>query len=70
MKSPADIQPEIEKICDKIFLYHSKDDTCVPISQWERLYELLPDAKFEVFEDRWHMNMEEFPELIQNIKDN
>lgn len=67
-----DIQriPEIEKFCDKIFLYHSKDDFCVPFSQWERLYMFLPNAKFEVFEDRWHMNIEEFPELIQNIKNN
>ena len=65
-----DIQkiPEIEKFCDKIFLYHSKDDVCVPFSQWERLYRFLPSAKFEVFEDRWHMNMEEFPELIWNVK--
>ena len=67
-----DIQkiPEIEKICDKIFLYHSKDDFCVPFSQWERLHEFVPDAKFEVFEDRGHINMEKFPELIQNIKNN
>ena len=67
-----DIQkvPEIQNICNKIFLYHSKDDTCVPFSQWERLYEFLPNAKFEVFEDRWHMNMPEFPELIQNVKSN
>ena len=65
-----DIQriPEIEKICDKIFLYHSKDDFCVPFSQWERLHEFLPNSKFEIFEDRGHMNMPEFPELIQNIK--
>lgn len=61
---------EIEKICSKIFLYHSKDDFCVPFSQWERLYEILPNAKFEAFEDRGHMNMEEFPELVQNIKNN
>ena len=53
----------------KIFLYHSSDDFCVPFSQWERLYEFLPNAKFENFEDRGHMLMEEFPELIQNIKD-
>ena len=65
-----DIQkiPEIQNICEKIFLYHSKDDFCVPFSQWERLYEFLPNAKFEVFEDRWHMNMEEFHELIHNVK--
>ena len=25
--------PEIEKTCDKIFLYHSKDDFCVSFSQ-------------------------------------
>ena len=60
--------PEIQNLCENIFLYHSKDDTCVPISQWNRLYQLLPNAKFEVFDDRWHMNMPEFPELIQNIK--
>lgn len=62
--------PEIQNICEKIFLYHSKDDTCVPISQWERLHKFLPTAKFEVFEDRWHMNIPEFPELIENIKNN
>ena len=67
-----DIQkiPEIEKICDKIFLYHSKDDFCVPFSQWDRLHEFLPNAKFEIFEDKGHMNMPEFPELIQNVKSN
>ena len=67
-----DIQkiPEIQNICNKIFLYHSKDDTCVPFSQGEKLHEFLPNAKFEVFEDRWHMNMPEFPELIQNVKSN
>ena len=65
-----DIQkiPEIQNLCEKIFLYHSKDDFCVPFSQWERLHEFLPNAKFKVFEDRGHMNMEEFPELIQNVK--
>ena len=65
-----DIQkiPEIQNLCEKIFLYHSKDDFCVPFSQWERLHEFLPNAKFEVFEDRWHMNMPGFPELIQNVK--
>ncbi len=62
--------PEMGKICDKIFLYHSKDDFCVPFSQWERLHKILPNAKFEVFEDRGHMNMEKFPELIENIKFN
>ena len=60
--------PGIQNICEKVFLYHSKDDFCVPFSQWERLHEFLPNAKFEVFEDRWHMNMKDFPELIQNVK--
>lgn len=62
--------PEIQNICENIFLYHSKDDTCVPFSQWERLHKLLPNAKFEIFEDRWHMNIPEFPELIKNIRGN
>jgi len=56
--------PEIQNICENIFLYHSRDDKCVPFSQWERLHEFLPNAKFEVFEERWHMNIPEFPELI------
>ena len=60
--------PEIQHICEHIFLYHSKDDKAVPFSQWERLHKFLPNAKFEVFEDRWHMNIERFPELVQNIK--
>ena len=62
--------PEIQDICASIFLYHSKDDICVPFSQWERLYKILCSARFEVFKDRWHMNMPEFPELIQNVKSN
>jgi hypothetical protein len=33
------------------------------------LYKLLPNAKFEVFEDRWHMNIPKFPELIKNIRE-
>lgn len=67
-----DIQriPEIQNLCDEIFLYHSRDDTCVPFSQWERLYSFLPGAKFEIFENRWHMNMEEFPEIVENITKN
>lgn len=60
--------PEIQNLCEEIFLYHSKDDTCVPISQWERLSKFLTKAKFEIFEDRWHMNIKDFPELINNIK--
>ncbi len=51
-------------------MYHSKDDVVVPISQWERLRGFLPSIKFEIFEDMGHMNIEEFPELIQNIIDN
>lgn len=60
----------IQNICENIFLYHSKNDTAIPISQWERLYELLPSAKFEIFENRWHMKIENFPEIVQNIKTN
>ena len=69
-KEVAKVLVEVYVFCDKIFLYHSKDDFCVLFSQWERLHKFLHSAKFEVFEDRGHMNMEEFPELIQNVKNN
>ena len=52
---------------EKIFLYHSKDDTTVPYSQAERLSKLLPSAKMLTFQDRGHFKQENFPELLENI---
>ncbi len=52
---------------NKVFIYHSKDDTVVPYSHAIRLKELLPQSKLILFEDRWHFKQENFPELLENI---
>lgn len=52
---------------DKIFLYHSKDDPVVPFSHAEKFMQYL-DAELFVFEDKGHFQVEEFPELLANIK--
>ncbi|MCR5411593.1 MAG: alpha/beta hydrolase [Patescibacteria group bacterium] len=60
--------PEIQGKCEKIFIYHSKDDNCVPFEQGEKVAEYFPQAKFEIFEDQGHFSCEEFPQLVANIK--
>ncbi len=48
--------------------YHSKDDKNVPFENMERYKEKLPNAVFNVFEDRGHFNDESFPEIVELIK--
>lgn len=55
--------PQVEKI----FLYGSKDDPLVPFSHIQKYKEYLPQAQFEVFEDRGHFRQPEFPEVLENI---
>ncbi len=59
----------IEKQCDNIFIYHSKDDDVVSFSEGLKYKKILPSAKFVKFEDRGHFLQEDFPEIIKNIKD-
>lgn len=64
------IGENLEKLNEQageIYLYHSKDDTVVPFSNFEQYAKLLPNSKQRVFEDRSHINQAEFPELIQDI---
>jgi hypothetical protein len=58
----------VEKQCDKIFIYYSKDDPVVPFSHAERYKAALPSAELIVFENRGHFLQDEFPELIEHIK--
>ena len=51
-----------------IFLYHSKDDNVVPFEDQEKYKKVLPSAAMKVFEDKGHFNVEEFPELVEDIK--
>ena len=51
-----------------IFLYHSHDDLFVPIVHMEKYIKYLPHAMVNIFEDRGHfLQMEEFPELVENM---
>ncbi|OHA91260.1 MAG: hypothetical protein A2758_02230 [Candidatus Zambryskibacteria bacterium RIFCSPHIGHO2_01_FULL_49_18] len=53
---------------ENTMIYHSKDDSVVPFSALENFSRALPQAKTRVFEDRGHLNMPEFPELLEDIK--
>ena len=54
---------------ENIYLYHSKDDPLVPFSSLEQFMKALPKAHARVFEDRKHLNQQEFPELAQDVLD-
>lgn len=58
----------LEKNGGKIFLYQSKDDSIVPFVNVEKYAKELPDAKKMIFENKDHFTQEEFPELIESIK--
>ncbi len=49
-------------------LYHSTDDPVVVFSEMEQYQKELKNATFRVFEDRMHFNMEEFPEIVEDIR--
>ncbi|MFA5386874.1 MAG: alpha/beta hydrolase [Candidatus Paceibacterota bacterium] len=53
----------------KIFLCHSRDDACVPFSDFEKYKKELPKAEEMIFEDRGHFNQMEFLELAEIIKE-
>lgn len=48
--------------------YFSKDDEVVPFWEYEKLTKILPNAKYNIFEDAGHFRMEHFNELVNNIK--
>lgn len=59
----------IEKQVKNIHIYHSEDDTVVPISHGEMYAGKLPNAEFLRFTDRGHFfAYPEFPELVERIK--
>jgi len=53
---------------ENIFLYHSHDDPVVPFSALEQFQKAFPNAHTRIFEDRKHLNQEQFPELIEDMK--
>lgn len=62
---------DISVIADKVpavTLYHSKDDFAVPYDSSLRIKEKLPAAQLISFEDRNHFLVDDFPELLDQIK--
>ena len=49
-------------------LWHSTDDTIVPINQSERFTAVYPAAVLHTFTDRFHFLTETFPELRAEIQ--
>ncbi|MDH4330851.1 MAG: alpha/beta hydrolase [Candidatus Moranbacteria bacterium] len=60
---------KFEDQCENIFIYFSKDDPVVPFTDLKKYMDALPSAKKVVFEDKGHFNMEEFPEIVEKIKE-
>ena len=58
----------LEKQCEYIYLYHSKDDAIVPFTHAEKLSRAISKAKLEVFETRGHFFQPAFPELLDNTE--
>ena len=52
-----------------LYMYHSKDDPVVNFTEMEKYQKELPGATFRVFNDRGHFNMEDFPEIVQDIQE-
>lgn len=59
----------LNKLYDRVHIYHSIDDTVIPFEEVLLYTQNLPKAIFHKFEDRDHFVQEQFPELLQNIND-
>jgi uncharacterized protein len=53
---------------EAVHVWHSADDTLVPIHHSEQFVEHYPAATLHRFHDRWHFLQPEFPELEACIK--
>jgi predicted alpha/beta hydrolase family esterase len=58
----------LKKIQDKIIIFGSKDDFLVKFIDIESFMNVLPRAKYKIFENKWHFLQEDFPELIEEIR--
>lgn len=58
----------LSKKVDAVSIWHSKDDFVVPYTHAKHYKKALPDAELITFTGRGHFLIEEFPELIERIK--
>lgn len=54
--------------CNKIFIWHSKDDFVVPYEEVSVYKESIPTAELTIFTDKNHFLVETLQELIDSIK--
>ncbi len=66
---PKNLKP-LEKICPKIFLWHSKNDPIVPFSDFKILSRQLVRAEKIIYKKRGHFNQKHFKALVKKIKNN
>ncbi len=59
---------KLEQQGGKVIIYHSKDDLVVPFGELKQYQDRLPTLETRIFEDRGHFNMEEFPEIVEEIR--
>jgi len=59
--------PGFQSVPQAVHLWHSTDDTLVPIHHSERFKVLYPNAELHTFTDRFHFLTETFPELLSVI---
>ncbi len=58
----------LEQQGGKVIIYHSKDDPVVDFSELAQYQRQLQSIETRVFEDRGHFNIEEFPEIVVDIR--
>jgi len=52
----------------QIYFYHSQDDPIVPFVDVDKYAKALPKAEKVIFKEKGHFMQEEFPELVDSIK--
>lgn len=52
---------------EQVHIYHSTDDTVVPLGESKKYHESIPGSHLHIFNDRFHFIEKEFPELFANI---
>lgn len=60
---------ELQKKAERILIFHSQDDFLVPHQHAQKYQAALPEAQLITFEDKNHFLIEEFPELLEKIRE-
>ena len=67
--TPPDSLTGLEDQGGKLFIYHSEDDPVVDFAELAKYQQKLPKANVKVFKDKGHFSQEDFPEIVNDIKE-